>query len=176
MATGPSLGNVSGSKMSELRRRLVFLVLALVVFRVGAHIPVPGIDPAQLQKMFQDQGQGGILNLFNMFSGGALQRFSVFALGIMPYISASIVIQLVTYVIPTLEQLKKEGEAGQRKISQYTRYAALGLAVFQSLGIAAMLESSPGLVLSPGMGFKLITAVTLTTGTMFLMWLGEQIT
>ena len=125
MATGPSLGNVSGSKMSELRRRLVFLVLALVVFRVGAHIPVPGIDPAQLQKMFQDQGQGGILNLFNMFSGGALQRFSVFALGIMPYISASIVIQLVTYVIPTLEQLKKEGEAGQRKISQYTRYAAL---------------------------------------------------
>ena len=176
MATGPSLGNVSGSKMSELRRRLVFLVLALVVFRVGAHIPVPGIDPAQLQKMFQDQGQGGILNLFNMFSGGALQRFSVFALGIMPYISASIVIQLVTYVIPTLEQLKKEGEAGQRKISQYTRYAARGLAVFQSLGIAAMLESSPGLVLSPGMGFKLITAVTLTTGTMFLMWLGEQIT
>lgn len=176
MATGPSLGNVSGSKMSELRRRLVFLVLALVVFRVGAHIPVPGIDPAQLQKMFQDQGQGGILNLFNMFSGGALQRFSVFALGIMPYISASIVIQLVTYVIPTLEQLKKEGEAGQRKISQYTRYASLGLAVFQSLGIAAMLESSPGLVLSPGMGFKLITAVTLTTGTMFLMWLGEQIT
>ena len=176
MATGPSLGNVSGSKMSELRRRLVFLVLALVVFRVGAHIPVPGIDPAQLQKMFQDQGQGGILNLFNMFSGGALQRFSVFALGIMPYISASIVIQLVTYVVPTLEQLKKEGEAGQRKISQYTRYAALGLAVFQSLGIAAMLESSPGLVLSPGMGFKLITAVTLTTGTMFLMWLGEQIT
>jgi preprotein translocase subunit SecY len=162
--------------MSELRRRLVFLVLALVVFRVGAHIPVPGIDPAQLQKMFQDQGQGGILNLFNMFSGGALQRFSVFALGIMPYISASIVIQLVTYVIPTLEQLKKEGEAGQRKISQYTRYASLGLAVFQSLGIAAMLESSPGLVLSPGMGFKLITAVTLTTGTMFLMWLGEQIT
>ena len=176
MATGPSLGNVSGSKMSELRRRLVFLVLALVVFRVGAHIPVPGIDPAQLQKMFQDQGQGGILNLFNMFSGGALQRFSVFALGIMPYISASIVIQLVTYVVPTLEQLKKEGEAGQRKISQYTRYASLGLAVFQSLGIAAMLESSPGLVLSPGMGFKLITAVTLTTGTMFLMWLGEQIT
>ena len=176
MATGPSLGNVSGSKMSELRRRLVFLVLALVVFRVGAHIPVPGIDPAQLQKMFQDQGQGGILNLFNMFSGGALQRFSVFALGIMPYISASIVIQLVTYVVPTLEQLKQEGEAGQRKISQYTRYAALGSAVFQSLGIAAMLESSPGLVLSPGMGFKLITAVTLTTGTMFLMWLGEQIT
>ena len=176
MATGPSLGNVSGSKMSELRRRLVFLVLALVVFRVGAHIPVPGIDPAQLQKMFQDQGQGGILNLFNMFSGGALQRFSVFALGIMPYISASIVIQLVTYVIPTLEPLKKEGDAGPRKISQYTRYAALGLAVFQSLGIAAMLESSPGLVLSPGMGFKLITAVTLTTGTMFLMWLGEQIT
>ena len=111
MATSPSLGNVSGSKMAELRRRLIFLVLALVVFRIGAHIPVPGIDPAQLQQMFHGQGQTGILNLFNMFSGGALQRFSVFALGIMPYISASIVIQLVTYVVPTLEQLKKEGEA-----------------------------------------------------------------
>ena len=176
MATSPSLGNVSGSKMAELRRRLIFLVLALFVFRIGAHIPVPGIDPAQLQQMFHGQGQTGILNLFNMFSGGALQRFSVFALGIMPYISASIVIQLVTYVVPTLEQLKKEGEAGQRKISQYTRYAALGLAVFQSFGIAAMLESTPGLVLAPGFMFKFMTAVTLTTGTMFLMWLGEQIT
>ncbi|MDO4769075.1 MAG: preprotein translocase subunit SecY [Brachymonas sp.] len=162
--------------MAELRRRLLFLLLALVVFRIGAHIPVPGIDPAQLQRMFQDQGQTGILNLFNMFSGGALQRFSVFALGIMPYISASIVIQLVTYVVPTLEQLKKEGEAGQRKISQYTRYGALLLAVFQSFGIAAMLEGTPGLVLSPGFLFKFMTVVTLTTGTMFLMWLGEQIT
>lgn len=176
MASTPSLGNVSSSKMAELRRRLFFLLLALVVFRIGAHIPVPGIDPAQLQRMFQDQGQTGILNLFNMFSGGALQRFSVFALGIMPYISASIVIQLVTYVVPTLEQLKKEGEAGQRKISQYTRYGALSLAVFQSFGIAAMLEGTPGLVLSPGFLFKFMTVVTLTTGTMFLMWLGEQIT
>lgn len=176
MASSSSLGNVSGSKMAELRSRLLFLLLALVVFRIGAHIPVPGIDPAQLQRMFQDQGHTGILNLFNMFSGGALQRFSVFALGIMPYISASIVIQLVTYVVPTLEQLKKEGEAGQRKISQYTRYGALLLAVFQSLGIAAMLEGTPGLVLSPGFLFKFMTVVSLTTGTMFLMWLGEQIT
>lgn len=176
MATASSMGNMSASKMAELRRRLFFLVAALVVFRIGAHIPVPGIDPVRLQQLFQSQGQGGILNLFNMFSGGALERFSIFALGIMPYISASIVMQLVTYVIPTLEQLKKEGEAGQRKINQYTRYAALVLALFQSFGIAAMLESEPGLVLLPGLSFKLITALTLTTGTMFLMWLGEQVT
>nr|WP_236589581.1 preprotein translocase subunit SecY [Ramlibacter aurantiacus] len=157
-----------------MRRRLVFLLLALVVYRIGAHIPVPGIDPGQLQALFQQQG--GILNLFNMFSGGALSRFAVFALGIMPYISASIIMQLLTYVVPTLEQLKKEGEAGRRKITQYTRYGTLGLAIFQSLSIAIALESSAGLVLNPGFGFRMTTVVSLTAGTMFLMWLGEQIT
>ena len=162
-------------KFGDLRRRLVFLLLALVVYRIGAHIPVPGIDPAQLQQLFNSQ-QGGILNLFNMFSGGALSRFTVFALGIMPYISASIIMQLMTYVIPTFEQLKKEGEAGRRKITQYTRYGTLGLALFQSLGIAVALESSAGLVISPGFGFRLTAVVSLTAGTMFLMWLGEQIT
>lgn len=162
-------------KFGDLRRRLVFLLLALVVYRVGAHIPVPGIDPTQLQQLFQDQ-QGGILSLFNMFSGGALSRFTVFALGIMPYISASIIMQLLTYVLPTFEQLKKEGEAGRRKITQYTRYGTLGLALFQSLGIALALEASVGLVIAPGFGFRMTSVVTLTAGTMFLMWLGEQIT
>jgi hypothetical protein len=119
-------------KFGDLRRRLVFLLLALVVYRIGAHIPVPGIDPTQLQQLFKGQ-QGGILSLFNMFSGGALSRFTVFALGIMPYISASIIMQLLTYVLPTFEQLKKEGEAGRRKITQYTRYGTLGLGLFQSL-------------------------------------------
>jgi len=147
----------------------------LVVYRVGAHIPVPGINPDQLQQLFKGQ-QGGILSLFNMFSGGALSRFTVFALGIMPYISASIIIQLLGYVVPTFEQLKKEGESGRRKITQYTRYGTVGLALFQSLGIALALESSSGLVMSPGLGFRLTTVVTLTAGTMFLMWLGEQIT
>jgi preprotein translocase subunit SecY len=162
-------------KFGDLRRRLVFLLLALVVYRIGAHIPVPGINPDQLAQLFKGQ-QGGILSLFNMFSGGALSRFTVFALGIMPYISASIILQLLTYVLPTFEQLKKEGESGRRKITQYTRYATLGLAVFQSLGIAIALESSPGLVIDPGMGFRFTAVVTLTAGTMFLMWLGEQIT
>jgi preprotein translocase subunit SecY len=162
-------------KFGDLRRRLVFLLLALVVYRVGAHIPVPGIDPTQLQQLFKGQ-QGGLLSLFNMFSGGALSRFTIFALGIMPYISASIIMQLLTYVLPTFEQLKKEGESGRRKITQYTRYGTLGLALFQSLGIALALESSAGLVISPGFGFRLTSVVTLTAGTMFLMWLGEQIT
>ena len=136
---------------------------------------MPGIDPSQLQQLFKGQ-QGGILSLFNMFSGGALSRFTVFALGIMPYISASIIMQLLTYVLPTFEQLKKEGEAGRRKITQFTRYGTLGLALFQSLGIAVALESSAGLVIAPGFGFRLTTVVTLSAGTMFLMWLGEQIT
>jgi preprotein translocase subunit SecY len=162
-------------KFGDLRRRLVFLVLALVVYRIGAHIPVPGIDPQQLQQLFKSQS-GGILSLFNMFSGGALSRFTVFALGIMPYISASIIMQLMTYVVPSLESLKKEGEAGRRKITQYTRYGTLGLALFQSLGIALALEGSQGLVLSPGFGFRMTTVVSLVAGTMFLMWLGEQIT
>jgi len=162
-------------KFGDLRRRLVFLLLALVVYRVGAHIPVPGIDPAQLQQLFKGQ-QGGIMGMANLFSGGALSRFTIFALGIMPYISASIIMQLLTYVLPTFEQLKKEGEAGRRKITQYTRYGTLGLALFQSLGIAIALESQAGLVLAPGFGFRLTSVVTLTAGTMFLMWLGEQIT
>jgi preprotein translocase subunit SecY len=162
-------------KFGDLRRRLVFLLLALVVYRLGAHIPVPGIDPNQLQQLFKGQ-QGGILSLFNMFSGGALSRFTVFALGIMPYISASIIMQLMGYVVPTLEALKKEGEAGRRKITQYTRYGTLGLALFQSLGIALALEGSVGLVINPGFGFRMTTVVSLTAGTMFLMWLGEQIT
>lgn len=162
-------------KFGDLRRRLVFLLLALVVYRAGAHIPVPGIDPDQLKLLFNGK-QGGILDMFNMFSGGALSRFTVFALGIMPYISASIVMQLLTYVLPSFEQLKKEGEAGRRKITQYTRFGALGLAVFQSLGIAVALEASAGLVINPGMGFRMTAVVSLTAGTMFLMWLGEQIT
>jgi preprotein translocase subunit SecY len=162
-------------KFGDLRRRLFFLLMALVVYRIGAHIPVPGIDPNQLQELFRSQ-QGGILSLFNMFSGGALSRFTVFALGIMPYISASIIMQLMTYVVPTLEQLKKEGEAGRRKITQYTRYGTLGLAIFQSISIAIALESSPGLVLNPGFGFRMTAMISLTAGTMFLMWLGEQIT
>ncbi|MDA0227610.1 MAG: preprotein translocase subunit SecY [Proteobacteria bacterium] len=171
MATASANKNNYG----DLTRRLVFLLLALVVYRLGAHIPVPGINPDQLQQLFEGQ-QGGILSLFNMFSGGALSRFTVFALGIMPYISASIIMQLMTYVVPTFEQLKKEGEAGRRKITQYTRYGTLGLAIFQSLGIALALEGTAGLVLAPGFGFRLTAVVSLTAGTMFLMWLGEQIT
>ncbi len=174
MVTSPA-SLTKTDKFGDLRRRLVFLLLALVVYRVGAHIPVPGIDPAQLQQLFKSQS-GGILNLFNMFSGGALSRFTVFALGIMPYISASIIMQLMGYVLPAFEQLKKEGEAGRRKITQYTRYGTLGLAIFQSLGIAVALEGTAGLVINPGFGFRMTAMVSLTAGTMFLMWLGEQIT
>jgi preprotein translocase subunit SecY len=162
-------------KYGDLRRRLVFLLLALVVYRIGTHIPVPGIDPNQLQQLFKGQ-ESGILSLFNMFSGGALSRFSIFALGIMPYISASIIMQLMSYVVPSMEALKKEGEAGRRKITQYTRYGTLGLAIFQSMGIALALESSAGLVNDPGLVFRVTAMVSLTAGTMFLMWLGEQIT
>lgn len=163
------------SKFGDLKRRLLFLLGALIVYRIGTFIPVPGIDPVVLEQLFKSQ-QGGILGMFNMFSGGALSRFSVFALGIMPYISASIIVQLMTTVSPHLSALKKEGEAGRRKITQYTRYGTLGLAIFQSLGIAIALESQAGLVLDPGMMFRLITMVTLTAGTLFLMWVGEQIT
>jgi preprotein translocase subunit SecY len=162
-------------KFADLRRRLIFLLLALVVYRLGAHIPVPGIDPDQLAALFKTQ-EGGILGMFNMFSGGALSRFTVFALGIMPYISASIIMQLMTVVSPTLEALKKEGESGRRKISQYTRYATVVLAFVQAIGISVALESQPGLVIDPGMMFRFTTVVSLVTGTMFLMWLGEQIT
>ena len=174
MATNATTLARSG-KFGDLRRRIVFLLLALVVYRIGTHIPVPGIDPDQLSQLFNSQS-GGILNLFNMFSGGALSRFSVFALGIMPYISASIIMQLMTYVVPTLEALKKEGESGRRKITQYTRYGTLFLAIFQSVAIAVGLEGSPGLVINPGFGFRMTAVVSLVAGTMFLMWLGEQIT
>jgi len=165
----------SGGKFGELRQRLIFLILALLVFRLGAHIPVPGIDPDQLAQLFAGQ-KDGILGMFNLFSGGALSRFTVFALGIMPYISASIIMQLMTIVIPTLEALKKEGQAGQRKITQYTRYGTVLLATFQALGISVALQAQPGLVINPGLMFEVNTVVTLVTGTMFLMWLGEQIT
>jgi preprotein translocase subunit SecY len=172
MAT-PQLGKTG--KYGDLKKRLLFLLGALVVFRVGAHIPVPGIDPVKLAELFQSQ-QGGILGLFNMFSGGALSRFTIFALGIMPYISASIIMQLMTAVSPQLEQLRKEGQAGQRKITQYTRYGTVLLALFQATGISIALESQQGLVIDPGLMFRFTTVVTLVTGTMFLMWLGEQVT
>ena len=149
--------------------------MALVVYRLGAHIPVPGIDPDQLAALFKSQS-GGILGMFNMFSGGALSRFTIFALGIMPYISASIIFQLLTVVVPSLEAIKKEGEAGRRTITKYTRWATGALATFQALGIAVALEAQPGLVIDPGVVFRFVTVVSLVTGTMFLMWLGEQIT
>lgn len=155
--------------------RLIFLIIALIIYRIGTHIPVPGIDPIQLARLFK-QNQNGILGMFNMFSGGALSRFTIFALGIMPYISASIIMQLLTVIIPYFEDLKKEGEVGRRKIAQYTRYSTLVLAMFQALGIAIALESQSGLVLNIGLAFRLTTTLTLVTGTMFLMWLGEQIT
>jgi len=162
-------------KFGDLKRRLMFLLGALIVYRIGAHIPVPGIDPIALADLFKSQ-KGGILGVFNLFSGGALSRFTIFALGIMPYISASIIMQLLTVASPQLEAIKKEGEAGRRKITQYTRYGTLALALFQGLGIAVALESQQGLVLDPGMMFRFVTVSTLVTGTMFLMWLGEQIT
>lgn len=174
MANAQALGK-TGSRYGDLKRRLVFLVLALVVYRLGTHIPVPGINPDALADLFR-QNQGGILGLFNMFSGGALSRFSIFALGIMPYISASIIMQLMSVVVPSLESLKKEGEAGRRKITQYTRYGTVLLALVQSVGISVVLESQQGLVVDPGMVFRFTTVVTLVTGTMFVMWLGEQIT
>jgi preprotein translocase subunit SecY len=182
MATsgGRAAGGLAGlGKLSDLKQRIFFLLAALVVFRIGTHIPVPGVNPVALAALF-DQTRGSIVDLFNMFSGGALQRLSVFALGIMPYISSSIIMQLMVTVIPSLEQLKKEGESGRRKITQYTRYGTVVLATFQALGIAIALENQhPGglpVVISPGLGFKLVAVITLVTGTSFLMWLGEQIT
>jgi preprotein translocase subunit SecY len=171
----PSLGiNLSQGGLGELKRRLLFVLLGIIVYRIGAHIPVPGIDPVRLADLFK-QEQGGILSLFNMFSGGALQRFTVFALNVMPYISASIIMQLITVVSPRLEQLKKEGESGRRKINQYTRYGTLLIGTFQGLGISKWLVSN-GTVLDPGFSFYFISTLTLVTGTMFLVWLGEQIT
>ena len=174
MATSPNTIGKSG-KFGDLKRRLWFLLGALVVYRIGAHIPVPGIDATALADLFNSQ-QGGILGMFNMFSGGALSRFTIFALGIMPYISASIIMQLMSVASPQLEALKKEGEAGRRKITQYTRYGTVVLALFQAIGISIALESQPGLVIDPGFMFRLTAVTTLLTGTMFLMWLGEQIT
>ncbi|MDQ5879353.1 MAG: preprotein translocase subunit SecY [Pseudomonadota bacterium] len=174
MATSPNTIGKTG-KFGDLKRRLLFLLGALIVYRIGAHIPVPGIDAAALSDLFNSQ-QGGILGMFNMFSGGALSRFTIFALGIMPYISASIIMQLMSVASPQLEALKKEGEAGRRKITQYTRYGTVVLALFQAIGISIALESQPGLVIDPGFMFRLTAVTTLLTGTMFLMWLGEQIT
>ena len=173
MALNDSL--LASGKLGDLKRRILFLVGALIVFRIGSFIPVPGIDQNELANLFNQQ-RGGILDMFNMFGGGALERFSIFALGIMPYISASIIMQLMTVASPTLEALKKEGEAGRRKITQYTRYGTLALALFQSMAIAVGLEGQRGLVLDPGLTFRIVAMVTLTTGTIFLMWLGEQIT
>ncbi|MGA8148922.1 MAG: preprotein translocase subunit SecY [Gallionellaceae bacterium] len=167
--------SVSKGKYGDLSRRLWFLLGAMVVFRIGAHIPVPGIDATVLADLFKSQ-KNGILGMFNMFSGGALSRFTIFALGIMPYISASIILQMGTMAIPHLEQLKKEGESGRRKITQYTRYGTLLLALFQAFGISVALQAQPGLVPHPGMMFQMTSVITLVTGTMFLMWLGEQIT
>ncbi len=168
-----------GGPSSELKQRLLFVLGALIVYRTGSFIPVPGIDPIALEILF-DQQRGTILDMFNMFSGGALRRFSLFAIGIMPYISAAIIMQLLTVVHPKLEQLKKEGESGRRKITQYTRYGTVVLATFQALGVAVALEAqragSLPVVLDPGFTFRLTAVATLVTGTVFLMWLGEQIT
>ncbi|EIH8434019.1 preprotein translocase subunit SecY, partial [Escherichia coli] len=179
MAKQPGLDFQSAKGgLGELKRRLLFVIGALIVFRIGSFIPIPGIDATVLAKLLEQQ-RGTIIEMFNMFSGGALSRASIFALGIMPYISASIIIQLLTVVHPALAEIKKEGEAGRRKISQYTRYGTLVLAIFQSIGIATGLPNMPGmqgLVLNPGFAFYFTAVVSLVTGTMFLMWLGEQIT
>ncbi len=170
---------IKSNGLSELKDRLLFVLGALVVYRIGSHIPVPGIDPKALAAMFEQQS-GSILDMFNMFSGGALMRLSLFALGIMPYISASIIMQLMTVVLPSMEQLKKEGESGRRKISQFTRYGTVVLATFQAIGISIALQNQTAgglsVVLSPGISFIAITTITLVTGTVFLMWLGEQVT
>lgn len=166
----------SGAKagLSELWRRLRFVLLAIIVYRIGAHIPVPGINPDRLAQLFE-QNQGTILSLFNMFSGGALERMSIFALGIMPYISASIIMQLMTAVVPQLEQLKKEGEAGRRKISQYTRYGTVALATVQGIGLAVGLASQ-GVTFASTFSFYIVAVSSFVAGAVFLMWLGEQIT
>lgn len=171
-AANKAMPSLSG--LTELKRRLLFVLFALVVYRIGAHIPVPGLDPAKLANFFNQQ-KNGIIGLFNMFSGGALYRLTIFALGIMPYISASIIIQLLAAVVPQLDELKKEGESGRRKINQYTRYGTVLLSLFQSMGVAKWLVSQD-IALIPGMSFYVTTTITLIAGTMFLMWLGEQIT
>ncbi len=165
----------NASAKSDLWKRLSFLILALLVYRFGAHVPVPGINPQELARMFNNYSTG-VLGMFNLFSGGALSRFTVFALGIMPYISASIIMQLVTLIIPKFEALKNEGQSGQKKITQYTRYGAVFLAAFQAFSISVALQSQNGLVINPGVTFQVTAVITLVTGTLFLMWLGEQIT
>lgn len=166
--------SLSQGGLGELKRRIIFLVIILFVYRLGAHVPVPGLNPVALANLFNAQ-QNGILGLFNMFSGGALGRFTVFALGIMPYISASIILQLFTVISPKLAELRKEGESGQRKINEYTRYGTLLLGTFQAIGVSKMLVSA-GVVLNPGLSFFIISTLTLVTGTLFIMWLGEQAT
>ena len=173
MAANLSWGTLG--KATDLRQRILFTVGLLMVYRLGTYVPVPGIDGTALRNFMDNAGQG-IGGMLSMFTGGAIKRMGIFALGIMPYISASIIMQLATYVVPTFEQLKKEGEAGRRKITQYTRMGTLALAIFQALGIAVALESTAGLVIDPGMAFRVTTVVSLVAGTMFLMWLGEQIT
>lgn len=170
----PAAALGEASRFSELRQRLLFLIGALIVYRIGTFIPVPGIDPVALEQFFEQQ-DGTILSMFNMFSGGALSRLSIFALGIMPYISASIIMQMASVVVPSLAALKKEGESGRHKITQYTRYGTVFLAGFQSVGASVALQNQ-GVVISPGPSFVFTAAVTLVTGTLFLMWLGEQIT
>ncbi len=165
----------AASKMGELRKRIAFLVGALIVFRAGTYIPVPGVDPAALASFF-DQQAGNMLALFNLFSGGALSRFGIFALGIMPYISSSIIMQMASMIIPSLQVLRKEGESGKRKITQYTRFGTVMLSLFQSVAAASWLQSQVGVVVNPGPAFLITACITLVTGTMFLMWLGEQIT
>lgn len=165
----------AGNKLDELKRRIAFLVGALIVYRAGTFIPVPGVDPGALAVFF-DQQAGNMLALFNMFSGGALSRFGIFALGIMPYISSSIIMQMASHIVPSLQQLRKEGESGRRKITQYTRYGTVALSMIQSVAAASWLQSQPGVVVNPGFDFMFPACVTLVTGTMFLMWLGEQIT
>src|ERR1700733_1362316 len=174
MTNNPAAALGEASRFSEIRGRLTFLVLGMVVYRIGTYIPVPGINPDAVARFFQDQSTG-ILQIANMFSGGALQRLSIFAMGVMPYISASIIIQMMSMVVPTLMELRKEGESGRRKITQYTRYGTVALALVQSFAAAGALDKG-GLTLIHGWPFMLTATVTMTTGTMFLMWLGEQIT
>lgn len=165
----------AAGKQSELRARILFLAGALIVFRTGTFIPVPGVDPAALAEFFEQQS-GNLLGLFNLFSGGALSRFGLFALGIMPYISSSIIMQMASHIVPNLQQLRKEGEQGRRQITNYTRWGTVALASFQSIAAASWLQSQTGLVVNPGPNFLITACITLVTGTMFLMWLGEQIT
>ena len=174
-ANNPADVAKAAGKLGEIKKRLLFLVGGLIVFRAGTFIPVPGVDPAALAVFF-DQQAGNMLALFNMFSGGALSRFGIFALGIMPYISASIIMQMASMIVPSLQQIRKEGESGKRKITQYTRYGTVGLAMFQSVAAASWLQSQPGVVVAPGPAFLITACITLVTGTVFLMWLGEQIT